>query len=159
MTGRRISTHLYDPRRDGEAIRLSECRVGREAVEPPRSNCFSIYWIAAGDGEFWADAARHAFAGPALLFFKPYQYVRVVAEAAADAAVIQFHANFLCVETFHAESGCAGELFNDSYAAPVVQVGRGVTGIVRRMQREFAARPLAFEEVGASTQPTLDFYT
>ncbi len=143
--------HLYDPRRDGEAIRLSECRVAREAVEPPRSNCFSIYWIAAGAGEFWADAARHAFAGPALLFFKPYQYLRVAADAAMDAAVIQFHANFLCVETFHAESGCAGELFNDVYSAPVVQLGRGVgrevAGVVKRMQWEFVARPLAFEEM------------
>ena len=50
----------------------------------------------------------------------PYQHIRFVPESPVHGEVIQFHANFLCVETFHAEVGCSGILFNDPYGSPVV---------------------------------------
>jgi AraC-like DNA-binding protein len=151
MKGRRISKHLYDSRRHGEAINVSSCPLGLKPIEPPRTNYFSIYWIEPTGGEFSADSARHAFAARSLLFFKPYQYIRIAPAASAEAASIQFHANFLCVETFHAESGCAGELFNDPYSSPSLEFGkqpaREIASIVRQMQHEFQGRSLAFEEM------------
>ncbi len=142
---------LYDPREGDEAILLQDLECGPRPIEPSRTNYFSIYWIASGEGEFWADAGRHAFAGGALLFFTPYQHIRLAAATAADGAVIQFHANFLCVETFHAESGCAGALFNDPFRPPVVvlkgQARRDVANLIMRMQDEQVSRALAFEEM------------
>ena len=35
---------------------------------------------------------------------------------------IQFHANFLCIETYHEEVGCNGVLFNDVYGVPAIQL-------------------------------------
>jgi AraC family transcriptional activator of pobA len=143
--------HLYDPRHGGEAIRLAAVVLGQQPTEPPRTNCFSIYWIEAGQGEFWADTARHSFAANSLLFFTPYQYIRFAPEAAVKGVVIQFHANFLCVETFHAESGCAAALFSDLYNPPVVvldkSTGREAAAIVKRMQAEQEARSLAFDDM------------
>lgn len=147
----RISNHFYDSRRDEEAIRLSRCLLQREAFEPPRTNCFSIYWIESAGGTFWADIAKYDFVPGSLLFFKPYQYVRLCPDSQVAVVAIQFHANFLCVETFHAESGCAGELFNDAYTAPAVRFDkksvREVVKLLKQMEDEFQKRPLAFEEM------------
>ena len=35
-------------------------------------------------------------------------------------AVIQFHANCSIIETYHAEVGCNGLLFNDPYGVPLL---------------------------------------
>ena len=151
MKAPRISKHLYDSRRDGDAIRLASQQLKPEPVEPPRTNCFSIYWLESTGGELWADAARHTFTPRSLLFFKPYQYIRITPTAPTDAVSIQFHANFLCVETFHADSGCAGELFNDSYNSPTVEFSkrdaRAIAAIVKQMQQEFRERPQAFDQM------------
>jgi AraC-like DNA-binding protein len=85
------------------------------------------------------------------LFFTPYQYICVAPKLAVHGVTIQFHANFLCVETFHAESGCAGALFNDAFRPPVVALDRpsrkDVASIVNRMRLEQCTRSLAFEEM------------
>ncbi len=143
--------HLYDPRQGTEAICIRKFEIGAEPSEPPRTNYFSVFWIDEGAGEFWADAARHPFHAGSLVFFTPYQYIRFAPAAAVRGLLIQFHANFLCVETFHAESGCAGELFNDPYHSPVVAFDhksrRGVAQLLKQMQQEHAARELAFAEM------------
>ena len=110
MRQSRTTHHLYDPRKGAESIRLEDLTPRSKTIEPPRTNYFSIYWIESGEGEFWADAGRHPFEASSLLFFTPYQYIRIARTAAVGGVVVQFHANFLCVETFHAESGCAGAL-------------------------------------------------
>lgn len=142
---------LYDPRQGAAAINVAELAIGPADYEPPRSNCFSIYWIETGSGEFAADASRHTFVARSLLFCTPYQYVRLLPKTKIRGAVIQFHANFLCVETFHAESGCAGTLFNDPYTPPMLavdKVGRDeMSAIVARLLAEQTTRPLAFAEM------------
>jgi AraC family transcriptional activator of pobA len=142
---------LYDPRQGSTAITASDLTCGTEPYDPPRTNCFSIYWIEAGNGEFATDAARHSFVAGSLLFCTPYQYVRLLPKAKLRGAVIQFHANFLCVETFHAESGCAGALFNDPYAPPTIAVSKvrrdEIAQIVARLLEEQNSRRLAFAEM------------
>ena len=129
--------------------------TGIEPFEPERTNCFSVYWIEAGVGTFWADAGEHEFQPFHLLFFVPYQYIRFVPQFPMSGAVLHFHANFLCVETFHADVGCSGTLFNDPYGIPFVQLGDStnsevrseVVGLLERMQREQREEKLAFQEV------------
>ncbi len=150
MVVRRPRQGLYDPRSGDPALRVQPLRLTPKPYEPPRTNYFGVYWIASGSGEFWADAGRHAFGPSSLLFFLPYQHIRLAPVAAVQGDVIQFHANFLCVETFHAEVGCAGVLFNDPYGVPRVTldepVREEVAGLIARMQREQAERGLAHQE-------------
>jgi AraC-like DNA-binding protein len=142
---------LYDPRRGDQAIRTQRLNLGRKPFEPVRTNYFSVYLIESGSGTLWADASHFSFGPASLLFFVPYQHIRFVADGPVHAEVIQFHANFLCVETFHAEVGCSGVLFNDPYGVPVVvlddRARSEVTGMIDRIRAEQAGRDLAYSEV------------
>jgi AraC-like DNA-binding protein len=64
---------------------------------------------------------------------------------------VQFHANFLCVETFHAEVGCSGTPFNDPYGVTAVkldgQAKAKATHLIDRIRREHDERGLAYGEV------------
>lgn len=142
---------LFDPRAGTEAIRLAPLRLDTGPTEPPRTNRFAVLHVANGRGEFWADAGRHRFSNDSLLFFTPYQHVRLEPSSLLIGTAIQFHANFLCVETFHAESGCAGQLFNDPYHSPRVDPDQStrseMTVLIQRMEREYAERPPVYEEM------------
>src|SRR5690606_3491305 len=81
----------------------------------------------------------------------PYQFIRFAPAGSLVGEVIHFHANFLCVETFHAESGCAGMLFNDAYQSPEVsldlQTAGEVAQLVGDMLREQESQLLAADEM------------
>lgn len=151
MAQRKPIDNLFDPRSGGQAIRLGELRVRSGPFEPPRTNYFTIHLIESGSGTFWADAAHFEFAPHSLLFFVPYQHIRLVPDSSVQGDVIQFHANFLCVETFHAEVGCSGLLFNDPYGIPIVQLEKEtnakVLSLISDLRREQTERGLAFSEV------------
>jgi AraC-like DNA-binding protein len=150
MTKNGVRGNLYDPRQGEPAIRIESLKLGRKPFEPARTNYFSIYFIEAGAGTFWADASQFAFGPNALLFFVPYQHIRLAPSAAVRAEVIQFHANFLCVETFHAEVGCSGLLFNDPYGIPAVALNEVATtevkALIDRLRREYQEQQLAHSE-------------
>ncbi|HXD86758.1 MAG TPA: helix-turn-helix domain-containing protein [Urbifossiella sp.] len=151
MTKHKPSDDLFDPRDGDPAIRTHRLDLGRKPFEPARTNYFSVYLVDSGSGTFWADASHFEFGPGFLLFFVPYQHIRFEPHDPVHAEVIQFHANFLCVETFHAEVGCSGVLFNDPYGIPVVkleeQAKQEVVGLIDRIRTEQAGRDLAFNEV------------
>lgn len=151
MTRRHVTGNLYDPRRGDQAIRTQNLELDSQPSDPPRTNYFAIYFIESGSGTCWADASRFEFGPAALLFFVPYQHVRFVPDGPIHGEVIQFHANFLCVETFHAEAGCSGILFNDPYGIPVVRLDEvaqsEVANLIERIRKEQSERDLAFGEV------------
>lgn len=124
--------------------------MGCRAVEPERTNYFSVYWIGSGKGMFWADTAQHTFADNQLLFFVPYQYIRFDAVDAVSATLLQFHANFLCVETFHAETGCSGSLFNDPFGVPLVaavdEIKEDIVELLMRIRREYVEQHVGHQE-------------
>jgi AraC family transcriptional regulator, transcriptional activator of pobA len=151
MAPRKSSSNLYDPRQGDLAIHLESLRLGNQPHEPSRTNCFVIYFIQSGSGRFWADASQFAFVPNSLLFFVPYQHVRFLPDDPVEAERIQFHANFLCVETFHSEVGCSGVLFNDPYGQPVVRLDKTskaeVTSLLKWLRKEQTERATAFHEV------------
>jgi AraC family transcriptional activator of pobA len=140
----------FDPRQSAQAFWLCPHRVESRTFEPPRTNCFRIWWIERGSGTFDVAAGRYPFAAGELLFFVPYQQLKFFARSAWNAIELQFHANFLCVETFHAETGCSGRLFNDLYGPPIVrpegESREQVQHILRQLAHEQEERPLAFED-------------
>jgi AraC family transcriptional activator of pobA len=151
MARRNSTEDLYDPRTGGQSIRTERLRLDGTAVEPARTNYFAVYFIESGAGTVWADASRFPFGPDSLLFFVPYQHVRFAPDGPAHGGVVQFHANFLCVETFHAEVGCSGVLFNDPYGVPVVGLDRqaraDVADLIARIRKEHDDRDLAYREV------------
>jgi AraC-like DNA-binding protein len=146
-----VSHSLYDPRNGDLALRVMGIDRAPGVAGPGRTNYFSVYWIEDGAGSFWADSGRHAFGPNSLLFFVPYQSIRLAPEQPLRGAVLQFHANFLCIETYHAEVGCNGVLFNDPYGVPVVpldeRTGPEVADLIGRVRRELAEAGLAHSEV------------
>ena len=151
MAERKVTDNLYDPRKGGQAIRTQSLRLDSKPSDPARTNYFAVYFIESGSGTFWADASRFAFGPDSLLFFVPYHHIRFVPDNPVHGEFIQFHANFLCVETFHAEVGCSGILFNDPYGIPVVPLDKRakpeVTSLIERIRREQHESDLAFGEV------------
>ena len=145
------SLELYDPRLGEPGLKVELLEPIPGLAEPRRSNCFTLLWVQAGRGTFWADLAHHPFKATSLLFFSPYQTLRLVPESPVRGHVVRFHANFLCVETFHAEVGCNGVLFNDPYGIPLVllddRAEAEVGGLVGRMRRELQECGLAHAEV------------
>jgi AraC-like DNA-binding protein len=133
--------------------------MGKSAVEPVRTNYFSIVWIESGAGQFWANASQHSFRANQLLFFVPYQRIRFAPSKPVKSTLIHFHANFLCVETFHAETGCSGMLFNDSYGSPVVTVGvrakTEVVALLDQIRRELDERSLGYREASLACMKLL----
>jgi AraC family transcriptional activator of pobA len=150
MARNNVAGTLYDPRKGDQAIRTHALGLEAKPADMARTNCFSIYFVAAGDGTVWADASCFEFGPDALLFFVPYQHVRFVPNGPVRGEVIQFHANFLCVETFHAEIGCSGILFNDPYGVPVVvldeQAKTDVKYLFDRIRAEHEQCDLAYGE-------------
>jgi AraC-like DNA-binding protein len=142
--------HLYDPSSGGHAIRIDSVRFDQRIFEPVRTNYFAVYLIESGSGVFWADASQFRFGPNALLFFVPYQHIRFAPDNPVQGKVVQFHANFLCVETFHAEVGCSGLLFNDPYGIPVIamdeQANSDVKNLIDRIRKEHEERQLAYSE-------------
>ena len=139
---------LYDPRTGESALTVQTL----DAVDAAsRSNRFTVVWIREGRGTFFADLSRHCFGPHTLLFLAPYQTLRLAPDSKVDGVVVQFHANFFCIETHHEEVGCNGVLFNDPFGVPVVAMDeafeRRVGELVESMRRELAEVGLAHSEV------------
>jgi AraC-like DNA-binding protein len=144
-----VTQTLYDPRNGGLALEVAEPDAA-SLSRPHRTNCFTIYWVRTGTGSFWANDACHQFVAPCLLFFVPYQAVRLVPDAGLLVTAVRFHANFLCIETVHHEVGCNGVLFNDPYGVPMVMLDgaeREVGDLVARIREELGASGLAHTEM------------
>lgn len=141
---------FYDPRQGRPAVEFNLLEVAGEAFEPARTNCFTIAHIVHGDGSFWADAGQHKYSSTSLLFFVPYQHIRLEPAEETRGHLVRFHANFLCVETFHAETGCSGVLFNDPYGVPAVDLDRQsasrIKSLIQSLEQELESPSLASDE-------------
>lgn len=143
-------SELFDPRKGGQPLRVRDIQPNSLTHEPSRTNYFGVYRIDTGSGSVAIDDAHHRFAPNSLICVVPYQYVRFVCDSSISGNLIEFHANFLCVETFHAEVGCAGRLFNDPYGTPVLPMNDSakleMLDLFARIKREQTDRNMAFVE-------------
>jgi AraC-like DNA-binding protein len=146
-----MRSRLYNPGDGERAIAFERIAWSRGVHEPARTNCFTITWVATGNGTVDVDATAHPLTPETLLFVAPYRRVRISTRQALRGATMRFHANFLCVETFHAESGCSGLLFNDPFGSPLVQVPRSqrvdIRHLVERVGAEVGAAQIGSHDV------------
>ena len=142
---------LYDPRNGDVALKIEPLPGDDELARPRRVNSFAVYWIQDGSGTFWADLGSYPFKAGSLLFFVPYQAIRLVPETPARGLVLQFHANFLCIETYHEEVGCNGILFNDIYGTPSIALvppaDQEIAALIGSLEREMRDEGLAHVEL------------
>ncbi len=142
---------LFDPRTGGLALSIEAISTAAPVGERRRFNGFTVILAQEGSGAFLSDLARFPFEAPCLLFAVPYQTYGLIADTAVVGDVIQFHANFFCIETYHEEVGCNGVLFNDVYGVPVVSLDRSHTAefraLVDALRREIRECGLAHSEV------------
>jgi AraC family transcriptional regulator, transcriptional activator of pobA len=142
---------LYDPRNGDVALKIEPIPDSDELARPKRFNSFAVYWIQEGSGTFSADLASYPFAAGSLLFFVPYQAIRLLPDAPVRGLVLQFHANFLCIETYHEEVGCNGVLFNDIYGVPSIALvppnDKEIAELIGSLEREMQEEGLAHVEL------------
>src|SRR5690348_13705739 len=99
---RDVSLTLYDPHR-GEPALTVEDLPARGHPTATRSNYFTVIWIRQGRGTLRVDLGSHAVGPASLLFLAPYQSMRLFADSPMHGAILRFHANFFCIETYHEE--------------------------------------------------------
>jgi AraC-like DNA-binding protein len=116
-----------------------------------RNNFFTVLWLQKGSGIFHVDLQAYNFHAPGLLFVTPYQTFFLEPDSAPGGTSIQFHANFLCIETYHEEIGCNGVLFNDLYGRPVIELDEDgaaeFAGLIAQMEAELQSAGLAHSEI------------
>lgn len=143
-----------DPRNDARPFLVEPLALAPGVHEPARTHRFRVLFIESGHGVLGLDAASHRFEPSSLLFATPYQYLRFESDSQVRGTSVEFHANFLCVETFHAEVGCSSVLFNDPYGVPAVTVEGDLRAelvdLLARLEREQLARHLAHDEVSVA---------
>jgi AraC family transcriptional regulator, transcriptional activator of pobA len=131
--------------------------IGTEA--PSRSPCFSLYLIQRGGGSIRLSHALHDLKAPALLCLNPYERASFAAEREISGRLLQFHANFFCIETHHHAVGCNGVLFNEIYEVPLVKLRRDSFAefdrLMRNIDEELRRREVAHLELLASSLKTL----
>lgn len=149
--GTEVSFRLFDPRQGGVPFKTEALPPANALTQPQRFNLFTILWIQEGCGIFHADLAEYSFRAPALLFFNPYQTFFLLPESSLRGVSLQFHANFLCIETHHEAIGCNGVLFNDLYGEPQVRLPAEVlpefTALISDMRQEFSTAGVAHSEL------------
>lgn len=142
---------LFDPRQGDASFRVEAAADGTRFVQPQRFNFFTAILVKNGSGSFRTDAGEGSFTSPVLLFFNPYQTFWLRWQTPLEMALVQFHANFFCIETHHQAVGCNGVLFNDIYGEPCVRLTPGLARdfgqSIAEMGRELQASGVAHGEI------------
>jgi len=141
---------LCDPR-NGDPVFKWEPLDPLAILQPRRFNYFTILWIQEGRGRFHADLSEFRFRGPALLFSNPYQTLFLAPHSPLRGAILRFHANFFCIETYHEEVGCNGVLFNGIFGEPQVPLDPPAAAefaeLIGHIENEFRSAGLAHSEL------------
>jgi AraC family transcriptional activator of pobA len=145
-----FALRLYDPRFGTTAFTIRPSGDLEDFSVAQKWNYFTILWVERGRGTAHADLRRFDFESPAILFFNPYQTLFLESDGPIWGKVLQFHANFFCIETHHDEVGCNGILFNDLQGLPLVdpsgEIGDFET-LHAQMEEEFRRAALARSEM------------
>lgn len=94
-----------------------------ELANPGQFSLYTIISIEKGSGIYHADFNNFRFEGPVMLFSTPFQQIFIEADPSLDLVLLQFHADFYCIEFHRAEVSCNGLLFNNCYIEPAVNIG------------------------------------
>lgn len=86
-----------------------------------RVNYNSPYYsvlLFQGNGTFSVDFVQYSFSGNTILFLSPCQNLQWLSVDDITVQLLQFHADFYCIEYHKKEVACNGLLFNNIYLLP-----------------------------------------
>lgn len=81
---------------------------------------YAVIYMSAGTCQCETPLATYPVKAPALLFFTPFQQYRFSSEGSYSGDMLNFHADFYCIEKHKREVACNGILFNNIYTPPYV---------------------------------------
>jgi AraC-like DNA-binding protein len=141
---------FYDPRLGHDAARVSVFEIAPGSQPLPRTNQFALYMIEAGSGLCAVNEALHRYEAGNVLCLAPYQHVTFQAKNPTRGQVLHFHANFVCLEIFHAEVGCNSKLFDDPFGGvsvtPTSKTWTEIHALVGRVAHELQVRDTGYRE-------------
>jgi AraC family transcriptional activator of pobA len=100
---------------------------------PQQFPLYTILFIEKGLGVYHADCSHFSFEGPVMLFSTPFQQIYVETRQPPDMIMLQFHADFYCIEYHRAEVACNGLLFNSAYIEPAINIDSQECGIFKHL--------------------------
>lgn len=110
---------------------------------------YSILLVTEGNGTLRADFNAYAFEVNTLLTLGLYQSFQVTGPI--KGILLNFHPDFFCIYKHEEEVACNGVLFNNIYAAPLLQLGQSektlLMDIVSHVEKEMQKPALAQYEV------------
>lgn len=110
---------------------------------------YSIFLVTAGSGVLKADFNEYPFSANALLTLGLYQAFQI--QGNIKGVLINFHPDFFCIYKHEEEVACNGVLFNNIYAAPLMQLEEGekerLLNLVGQVEDEMTEPALAQYEV------------
>jgi AraC-like DNA-binding protein len=131
------------------AFRVSRFADDTLLQEQKGYHYYSILLVTDGNGTLKADFNEYTFAGNALLTLGLYQSFQVT--GAIKGILLNFHPDFFCIYQHEEEVVCNGVLFNNIYAAPLMQLADAekalLMDIVSHVEREMQKPALAQYEV------------
>lgn len=89
---------------------------------PAQFSEYTILFIPEGDGVYHADFGVFNYTGPVILFSTPLQVIHIEQSKPVQLSILQFHADFYCIEYHREEVACNGLLFNNIYIQPCVKL-------------------------------------
>lgn len=145
-----VPLQFFDPRRGGVAFKMEELNAAT-FQKAQRFNYFTLLWITEDTVTLHVDLQHFEVEGPVLICINPYQTFFIEGGKSVRGKCLQFHANFLCIETYHEEIGCNGVLFNDVYGKPWMAIPSDLVAefdlLLGQIEAELRMAGLAHSEI------------
>lgn len=100
----------------GKLLQIKECK-GKSFTSNYSVSYYSVLFFQ-GKGNFCVDFVNYSFSGATVLFLSPYQNFQWLGKLNSTIKLLQFHADFYCIEYHKKEVACNGLLFNNIYLLP-----------------------------------------
>jgi AraC family transcriptional activator of pobA len=100
---------------------------------PAQFSEYTIVFIPEGEGVYHADFGVFNYTAPILLFSTPLQTIYLEHSTPERLTMLQFHADFYCIEYHRAEVACNGLLFNNIYIKPCINLTSKDAGVFEHL--------------------------
>lgn len=114
---------------DDLAFRISETELTMEkgSNKPAFFEYYTVFWVKEGEGEIKIDFGRHTLQPGTLMFLLPFQPFVIEEGKTFKGLMIEFSAEFFCIEKHRHEVSCNGVLFNSVYGPPFLEASPKLT--------------------------------
>lgn len=107
---------------DELAFRISDAEIGVDNNDKPvYFEYYTVLWVKEGSAEVKIDFGRYRLEEGTLMFLLPFQPFVIEKGKKLKGTLIEFSADFFCIEKHRHEVSCNGVLFNSVYGPPFLE--------------------------------------